>query len=378
MVEPAPTDALFAVALAAMMLAKLKAVRVIGPVETVALLVYLWFTLLSLSFGTIVSQFGALRAAGVEVYLALLFLMTAYFARVEGDRAFRMIMLMLLIGGLMTSIVGLLAYADLLPNNAIFFRDQYRTRIQSTFKDPNVLGPYLVMSILFTFWVAVAVDRFRLLAAAAGGVMLLCLVVTFSRGAWIHMLVTMLLFFFFLLLFRRTALPTLITGVATIMTILLIGTIFGEDIAESASDSYLGQRLSLQSYDDDRFEAIGIGFSFMLENPLGVGPNQSKAFYGREPHNTFVILAINNGIPAALGFLVLYLAACYRCLVKTLRQEDGWLKYAFLLSIMTGLFILMNVVGSLHWRHLYVLIGLAYGTYRSNNIFVNKRASRPV
>ncbi|MEO1364630.1 MAG: hypothetical protein AAFU86_12750, partial [Pseudomonadota bacterium] len=44
-VEPAPTDALFVLALATLLLAKLRPVRLIGPIETIAILLFVWFTL---------------------------------------------------------------------------------------------------------------------------------------------------------------------------------------------------------------------------------------------------------------------------------------------------------------------------------------------
>lgn len=367
--EPAPTDALFVLAFAAILLARLRMVPIVGPVEVVAILIYLWFTLLSLSFDSILLPFTAVRAAGIEIYLILLFLMTAYFVRTGGDRAFRIIMITLVVAGLITSAIGVMAYLGLLPDNisGIFFRDEYRARVRSTFKDPNVLGPFLVPPALFMLWVTITSAKWRIWAGMAFVVMLFCLVVTFSRGAWVHMLGTAAIFIGFLLAYRATARPALITVVGGIVSVLVIAVLFDEQITRSVSDSYFGKRLSLQSYDEDRFATIGNSFEWMIEGPLGVGPNQVKQHFGKYPHNTFATLALNNGIPATLGFAVLFFAAMVRCGLKVRERQDGWMKYAFLLSILAGLLVLMNVVGALHWRHLYVVMGLAYGTYRSNS-----------
>lgn len=368
MIEPAPTDLFFVLAFGAMMLAPLRPVRLLGPVEVVAILVYLWFTLLSLLFADYVFIVAA-RAVAIEIYLILLFLMTAYFARIDGDRAFRMILLMLVVGGIVASLVGILAWANLLPGREIFFRDEFMTRIKSTFKDPNVLGPYLIPSILLMIWTVVAVPRLRIWAGLVGVLLVLCLVLTFSRGAWIHMLATALVFFVALLVHRGTALPALLGAVAALAVVLAGVLFFADAIFGSISDSYLSQRLSLQSYDEGRFEHIITAMIDTFDQPLGIGPNQSRFHYGFEPHNTFVVLALQNGVFAALGFATLYLAAMVRCLVMVLRRRVGWMKYAFVLAIMSGLLVLMNVVGSLHWRHLYVVMGLAYGSYHSNSVF---------
>ncbi|EDQ03007.1 hypothetical protein OIHEL45_17026 [Sulfitobacter indolifex HEL-45] len=113
MIEPAPTDLLFFVALGAFTLAPLRPVKLLGSVASVGLLLYLWFTILSLAFVAVSAPVAA-RAVLIEVYLVLLLFMTAYFVKLDGDRAFRMILLMLTLGAMITSLFGLLAYLDLI------------------------------------------------------------------------------------------------------------------------------------------------------------------------------------------------------------------------------------------------------------------------
>lgn len=371
MIEPAPTDLIFFIALGAFMLAPLRPVKLLGPVASGGLLLYLWFTFFSLAF-VAVSVPVAARAVFIEVYLVLLFLMTAYFVKLYGDRAFRMILLMLTLGAMITSVIGLLAYLDLIPNRVMFFRDEHMSRIKSTFKDPNVLGPYLVPPILFTMWMAFSVRRLRWCATAAFGVLAACLLVTFSRGAWVHIALTGMIFFGLLLVDRRSTIP----AVTFLLIAIACGAIkvgfFSEATSGALSDNFLASRLSFQSYDTGRFEHIFKSLGDMFDKPWGIGANQARLVYGFEPHNTFVVLGLQNGVFAAIGFTVLYFAAGYRCLKKVIEQRDGWMKYAFVLAIMVGLFVLMNVVGSLHWRHLYVVLGLAFGSYYSNSIFQPK------
>lgn len=377
MIEPAPTDLLFFVALGAFILAPIQPVRLLGPVTTVAILIYVWFSFLSLVF-VAVSLSIALRAIGIEMYLILLFLMTAYFAHKKGDYAFRTILFALTAGGVIASVIGIAAYLDLVPNREIFYRDEWMTRIKSTFKDPNVLGPYLVPSILFMFWLALSVRRCRILATVALCLLAGCLAITFSRGAWVHTAITGSIFFGVLLFDRRSTVP----AVTLVLAVMAAGAIafgfFGDVSSSLPSDNYLSSRLSLQSYDSGRFEHILTSLGEMFDFPWGIGPNQARLVYGYEPHNTFVVLGLQNGVFASLGFLLFYLAGMYRCLTKVLERRDGWMKYAFILSIMIGLLVLMNVVGAGHWRHLYVVLGLAYGSYHSNSIFPERRPPWPV
>lgn len=370
-IEPAPTDMLFVLAFLALMLGGVRPTRLIGPIEVVGISLYLWFTILSLYFA--VHAFGvAVRAAGIEVYLLILYLMTAYFARQGEDRAFRFILIMLMIGGFATSVIGYLAYLDLLPNSHIYFRDAYMTRIKSTFKDPNVLGPYLVPTILLGLWMVVGERRYKRIGAVVAILAAGSLLLTFSRGAWVHAILSVGFFITFLFYYPRTRMTVLLGSLAIAIIALLGLFIFQDAILGTVEDSFLGQRLSLQEYDDSRFANIWDSVGLIVDFPLGIGPNQVRFIYGYEPHNTFVVFALHNGILASVGFAILYFAAAYRCLTMTLAQRDGWLKYAFLLSVMIGLFVLMNVVGSIHWRHLFVVMGLAYGTYRSNSFFPEK------
>ncbi|MEO1365297.1 MAG: O-antigen ligase family protein [Pseudomonadota bacterium] len=367
-VEPAPTDALFLLALGTLLLAKLRPVRLIGPIETIAILLFVWFTLFSLSSGAILHLFSALRAAGIQMYMILLFLVTAYFAHIGGDRAFRTILIALAVAGVIAASIGIMAYLSIIPHSisGLFFRDEFQTRVSSTFKDPNVLGPFLVPTVLFTLWLALSGTRHRVRAGAAFVICLFCLVITYSRGAWVHMAISGLLFGGFLLLNRRTAMATFGSTLAVIIAALLAASVLSGDIAAWIDDSYLGTRLSLQDYDSERFEAMKLALGWVAERPFGLGPNQVSANYGRYPHNTPINLAVNNGVLAAVGFVLLFLAAVYRCLVKTIQQRAGWIKYAFILSVLMGLMVLINVVPALHWRHMYVVLGLAYGQYRSN------------
>ncbi|MEL6465516.1 MAG: O-antigen ligase family protein [Pseudomonadota bacterium] len=370
-VEPAPTDAIFVLVLGTLLLAKLKPVRLIGPVETIALLLFVWFTLLSLSVGEILHLFSALRAAGIQIYMVLLFVVTAYFAHIGGDRAFRTILTALAVAGFIAGLIGLMAYMSLIPSGIswLFFRDEFQTRVSSTFKDPNVLGPFLVPTVLFTLWLAISSPRFRIRAFVACAVCFLCLVITYSRGAWVHMAMSGLLFGAILLVYRRTAFSTFSCILAALIAALLAASILNSEIQAWFEASYLGTRLSYQDYDQERFAAMALAFGWIAEQPFGLGPNQVSAHYGRYPHNTPINLAVNNGVFAAIGFVLLYLAAVTRCLVKTVKNRPGWIKYAFVLSILAGLMVLINVVPALHWRHMYVVLGLAYGQYRSNSIF---------
>jgi O-antigen ligase len=258
-----------------------------------------------------------------------------------------------------------------MPAREIFFRDEHMKRIRSTFKDPNVFGPYLVPSILACISIFLAGTKHRITTLGILCLLVTGLILTFSRGAWAHFVVSLAVLMPALLFYRRTAHAAVIGLSTGIALAVLIAAYFSGEIISALEESFLFQRLSLQSYDTGRFALISVALSDMFQNPLGIGPYQSWVKYGEEPHNTFILLGLHNGIPALVGFLLIILIAVYNCIRKISEQRDGWFKYVFVLATLIGLLFLSNVVSSLHWRHLYVVLGLAFGEYRSNLVFQN-------
>ncbi len=365
-IEPALCDLIFFVSLIVLGFSRPVPVRFLSGTAITGVLLYLIFSVVSLFFVQY-DAMGAFRAVLIEFYMVGLFVMTAYYARTRGDEAFRAILLAFVIGGAMASVVTIVALLDLVPHSDIFYRGEgVRYRVKSTFKDPNVFGPYLVPSILFMSWVAVESRRFRLLALGALGLLFVSLVSTFSRGAWIHTLISLMIMGGALLALRATS--RMVFSVILWLMILasLIVLLFLDQIVAQLSQTFFAERLSLQSYDTSRFDYVLDATTRILEHPLGVGPIQARYLYGYLPHNTFVVFAMHNGILACVGLILIYGSAFSRCVGKVLNQRPGWTKYALLMAVLAGLLVLMMVVGAIHWRHLYVVCGLAYGAYVSD------------
>lgn len=362
-VEPAPTDLVFFVGLAVFCFSRPVKTAFLSGTAIVGVLLYLLFSVLSLAFVQYVPML-ALRAVGIEFYMIALFVMTAYYAKTRGDAAFTTILFALTIGSVLASVVAIAALLDVVPNSDIFFRGEgVRFRVKATFKDPNVFGPFIIPSLLFVLWVIIASARFRLLALGAMGLLLLSLFSTYSRGAWIHALISLSVFSFAMMMHRRTARSALMTIVCFAIIVCAIALLFLDQITARISDSFLAQRLSLQSYDTSRFGYVADAVKNIWEHPFGIGPYQARFVYGYLPHNTFVAFAIHNGVFASLGLMLIYGAAMTRCVMKMINQRPGWTKYALVFAVLLGLLVLMQVVGAIHWRHLYLVCGLAFGTY---------------
>lgn len=375
-VEPAPTDIVFIIAVGIFCFSRPVMIRCISGTAQLGVFLYLAFSVLSLAFVQFIFA-SAVRAVVIEFYMIGLFVMTAYFVKTRGDRAFATILAAMAVGGVLASFVTIIALLDLVPNSEMFFRgEDARYRVKALFKDPNVFGPYLVPGFLFLVWVVVESTRFRLLALVALGLVTMSLIATFSRGAWVHTVISLAAFTLALLIYRPTA-RTTFTGIVWV-TILFGCTVllFFDQISARLADSFFVHRLSLQSYDTSRFEYVADAAQQIWAHPLGIGPVQARYIYGYLPHNTFVAFAMHNGLFACLGLILIYGSAFARCTLKVINQQPGWTKYALVLSVMLGLTVLMQVVGAIHWRHLYLVCGLAFGTYTSDTLLlVSDRSS---
>ncbi|MEO9652461.1 MAG: O-antigen ligase family protein [Roseobacter sp.] len=367
-IEPAPTDLVFMIALGLFCFSRPTKVAFLSGSALLGVFLYLSFSTLSLVFAEYVPIL-ATRAVAIEFYMIALFVLTAYFMKTRGDMGFLIVLFMLTIGGVLASCVAVVALLDLIPNSDILYRGEgSRFRVKATFKDPNVFGPFIIPSLLFVTWVIIESARFRVLALGAMGLLLISLFSTYSRGAWIHAFISLSFFSLALLIYRPTARTTLNGIVWIIIVIFAIILLFLDQITARLADSFLGQRLSLQSYDTSRFGYVADAASQIWQHPLGIGPFQARYVYGYLPHNTFVAFAMHNGVFACLGLVLIYGSAAVRCVVKIADQKPGWIKYALIFSVMLGLIVLMQVVGAIHWRHVYLLCGMAFGTYTSNRL----------
>ncbi len=366
LIEPAPTDILFVLAVGFICFSRPLPGRFLSGGALTGIILFVLFSILSFVF-VVNSPARAFLALGTDFYMIAIFALTAYFLHHRGDRGFAIVMLALTAGAVVASLIALAAVLDLLQADFLW-RDRHRIRVKATFKDPNVFGPFLVPSILFSAWIALVSQRFRILALGVFSLMLFALIVTYSRGAWVHAVISLAAISVMFLVHRRTANPALMGLVLILLGLFSFLMFFAEEVVASLEDSFFSKRLSLQGYDDSRFSNLADSVQQIFNNPLGIGPTQARFKFGYWPHNAFISTALHNGLPATLGLVLIYFASLFRCTGKVLAQRPGWTKYAFILAILIGLAVLMQVIGANRWRHLYLICGMAFGVYTSDRI----------
>lgn len=281
------------------------------------------------------------------------------------------------IGGVVASLAAIIGYFRIFPSlNELLLLYE---RARGTFKDPNVLGAFMIFPALLALQ-RVIIGRFW---QAAGGMMLLglfaiTLLLSFSRAAWGQMVFTALVAMALLFITSRAPalrLRIVLLGVAGIVAVaLLIAALLSVDIVAQL----FKERASLQqSYDlgeQGRFGRHILGAILALDMPFGIGPLQFSKYFPEDPHNSYL-----NAFMAG-GWLS---GACYPALVlitlafglKAVFVDTPWRQtlivvYAGYLGIAAESFI----IDTDHWRHTFLLLGVLWGLIAATQAHV--RAER--
>lgn len=253
------------------------------------------------------------------------------------------------------------------------------TRASGTFKDPNVLGPFLVLPAMFIVQrILTGTSRHVVLATATLGFVTVGLLLTFSRGAWGVFAVAVLMVVglnFIVSRTHRMRMRIVIfmgLGVAAMIAALAVALSF-DKVSEM-----LETRASLsQNYDSGETGRFGLqkrSIPILLDSPNGMGPLQFGRVMGADPHNVYI-----NGF-ASYGWFGgwAYLALIGTTLWVGWRgvfQRTPW--QPWFIPIWATLFphIVQGLqIDSDHWRHFWLLLGLTWGLAIANERWLRRQA----
>lgn len=233
-------------------------------------------------------------------------------------------------------------------------------RPKAFFKDPNVLGPYLVPAVLaFLYQAAQGRSLSKLVYVGCALLCALGVIATASRGAWVNLAIAVAVY----TLLGRTKATIVVLAVATVSLVLAL--VAGAGVLSASAPDLLelfAERTQLQGYDADRFLAARRTWELGLRNPLGVGPGEivsNMGLAGMDPHNTYARIWAENGPAALLLFLLIIGATCFCAFRAWFRSSgSGGGALAVALALLMGVLVNAAVVDAVHWRHLWVIVGL--------------------
>ncbi len=269
-----------------------------------------------------------------------------------------------IIAAAITALIGVLAYFGKIPGADRFL---LYGRAASTFKDPNVFGPFLILPALLLLQRVVYAQRFgqAIHYGVFGMVIAAGLLLSFSRGAWGHFAVSVLLMFMFGFITSHTPNERLrivllaavgLVGIALFIVALLS--------IEQVAGLFKTRAALVQDYDagqTGRFGGHWLGALMALDNPWGIGPIQFSRIFGSEAHNTFVTSFLDGGW---LGGTV-WIVTAVLTLAFGLRQvfvHTPWQRaYIAVYASFVGEVGESYIIDVHHWRHYYLTMGLVWG-----------------
>lgn len=237
-------------------------------------------------------------------------------------------------------------------------------RARGFFKDPNVYGAFLAAGLL------VVIARRFVLRERHGTDYPLCVLLcvgilfSFSRGALINLGVGLAPIF---IACRRSIRRGVFAAAA-------IGLVMLATASTAGVSGFAMQRLTSRDSISEEFRVVALqeGWQLFVENPLGIGPGQFQqrefvvkpavGVAGLGAHNTLLRVATELGVAGLLLWICLTLFTLRCCWRNRYHPVD---EVRFLAvacaAVLAGMTAQGFVLDTLHWRHLWMFMGLAAG-----------------
>ncbi|RIE07160.1 O-antigen ligase family protein [Candidatus Cryosericum odellii] len=256
------------------------------------------------------------------------------------------------------------------------------TRALGFFKDPNVMGPWLVPAILIALDMLVGTERKRrnMSWAVFGLLVLGTIVLTGSRAGWLNAAVSLLAW---AMLLRRdlhgAKARIRVLGRLVLLGLLFSSVLIGLLVRDGNLWSSLVARVSLQSYDTARFWAQQAAWrTGMTHIVIGIGPGQAELLTGMSTHSLYARAWAETGV---LGFIALMSFFVY-CAGKRrvgFNEDPAATRIRRIcMAALAGIAVNSLYVDTIHWRHLWIIAAILTSIASTARGQANATVSRTV
>ncbi len=287
---------------------------------------------------------------------------------ISEDTAARLDMLRrgLIAGALIASISGIAGYFNLVPGGHDLLTLYERAR--GTFKDPNVLGAFLILPALFALQSVVSdatAKSFR--SAISLGIISFAILLAFSRAAWGGLAITAAFMLALMVLTSRSRAQRLRIIVISITAVVIVAMLVAVLLSFDSISDLFRQRASFdQSYDEGRFGRFGrhiLGAGMALDLPFGIGPLQFHNYFPEDTHNSYLNAFMSGGWLAG----VCYPALVFVTVIMGFRHifvRVPWQRaYLAIFAAFLGVVGEGFVIDTDHWRHFWLMLGAMWGMF---------------
>jgi hypothetical protein len=292
-----------------------------------------------------------------------------FFAMViSEDTAARLDMLRrgLIVGATIAATAGVAGYFNLVPGGHDLLTLYERAR--GTFKDPNVLGAFLILPALFVLQSVVS-DRlgksFR--SAVAFGIMALAILLAFSRAAWGGLVITSAFMLALMILTSRSHVQRSRIIVTAVVAVILVAMLVAVLLSFDSVGEMFRQRASFdQSYDEGRFGRFGrhiLGAQMALDLPFGIGPLQFHNYFPEDTHNSYLNAFMSGGWIAGICYPALVFVTVIMGFRHVFIRVPWQRAYLAIFSAFLGTVGESFIIDTDHWRHFWMMLGAMWGMF---------------
>ena len=358
-IEPSPHDGLMAVLAVACLIAGVRFERSFA-LPLVLLLMWNVAGMIAL-----INSFGAVKSVQATVTAVYLAVAAMLFACILAQNTLRRVVVMraaYIPTATLVSLAGIAGYFHLFPGAFELFAPFGRAL--GAFKDPNVFGPFLIWPALIVIE-RMMTRRIGFVDLAVVGILLLGLLLSFSRGAWFHFAVSCAVMLAFAVLAAPSIGARLRIIVLSVIGVVALAVLLAILLSFDSIGGFFFERAHLiQDYDvgqTGRFGLQEIALATLLEYPGGLGPEEFARLHGLQPHNVYLQVFMVSGWVGGFSYIMLLLSTLWVGL-RSVLVRTPWQAYtivtfaAFFGEVAEGF-----VIDSDHWRHFYLLLGMVWG-----------------
>jgi hypothetical protein len=241
---------------------------------------------------------------------------------------------------------------------------QFAGRVRGTFKDPNVYGPFLILPLLM-LGADLFLRGFNLWKLLAAAILLIGLLMSFSRGAWLNFAIAAVVSGGMMFLTAPSPRVRFRLVAMGIVGLMMLSALLAAALSIDTVGKMFEERAKVTQYydtgDRGRFTTQIEALDLVLDHPNGVGPYQLRHHTGVDPHQVYINAFASYGWLGGSAYLALVLSTLLLGFRYALVRAP-WGPY---LIVTFGTFFGTAVEGLVidtdHWRHFYLLVGMVWG-----------------
>jgi hypothetical protein len=281
------------------------------------------------------------------------------------------------VGAVIASLAAVAGYFHAVPGGYDLLTLYGRAR--GTFKDPNVLGAFLLLpSLLVLQNVVTAHFAKALRSSIALLIMALAILLAFSRAAWGGLVLTAAFMLAMMVLTSASrgerSRIVFMTVAAVVAGLLLIAVLLS---FPSIADMFQQRASFDQSYDEGRFGRFGrhiLGAQMALDLPFGIGPLQFHRYFPEDTHNSYLNAFMSGGWLSGICYPTLVFATVILGFRHLFVRVPWQRSYIAIFAAFLGTVGESFIIDTDHWRHFFMMLGTMWGTFAAAQIHAGQKS----